>query len=201
MRSWRIAIPLRCLLALPVIAWLARRTVLAASTGSRAEAEPKRVLMLHSYGLRFKPWTDYAQIIRSEIVRAAQRPVDFNDHSLLNAEQSGEKSEGPFVEYLHALYAENPPDLIMAIGAPAANFVQRYRPRMFPATPMVFTAVERRRVNSRMLTQNDAVAAVAYDPPAIFDNILRVLPLTKAIAIVSGVTFVNEFDVSMFRRG
>ena len=71
--------------------------------------------MLHSYGLRFKPWTDYAQIIRSEIVRAAQRPVDFNDHSLLNAQQSGEKSEGPFVEYLHALYAENPPDLIMAL--------------------------------------------------------------------------------------
>ena len=201
MRSWRIAIPLRCRLALPVIAWLARGTVLAASTGSRAEAEPKRVLMLHSYGLRFKPWTDYAQIIRSEIVRAAQRPVDFNDHSLLNAQQSGEKSEGPFVEYLHALYAENPPDLIMAIGAPAANFVQRYRPRMFPATPMVFTAVERRRVDSRMLTQNDAVAAVAYDLPAIFDNILRVLPLTKTIAIVSGVTFANEFDVSMFRRG
>ena len=201
MRSCRIAIPLRCCLTLPVIAWLARGTVLAASTGSRAEAEPKRVLMLHSYGLRFKPWTDYAQIIRSEIVRAAQRPVDFNDHSLLNAQQSGKKSEGPFVEYLHALYAEKPPDLIMAIGAPAANFVQRYRPRIFPATPMVFTAVERRRVDSRMLTQNDAVAAVAYDLPAIFDNILRVLPLTKTIAIVSGVTFANEFDVSMFRRG
>jgi hypothetical protein len=66
---------------------------------------------------------------------------------------------------------------------------------------MVFTAVERRRVDSRMLTQNDAVAAVAYDLPAIFDNILRVLPLTKTIAIVSGVTFANEFDVSMFRRG
>ena len=31
--------------------------------------EPKRVMMLHSFGLRFKPWTDYAQIIRSEIIR------------------------------------------------------------------------------------------------------------------------------------
>ena len=27
-------------------------------------AETKRVLMLHSFGLRFKPWTDHARIAR-----------------------------------------------------------------------------------------------------------------------------------------
>ena len=83
--------------------------------------------MLHSFGLRFKPWTDYAQIIRSEITRNAQRAVDFHDHSLLNARLNDDTSDGPFVDYLYALYGEHPPDLILAIGAPAANFVQRYR--------------------------------------------------------------------------
>ena len=33
-------------------------------------------------------------------------------------------------------------DLIVALGAPAADFVQRYRHRLFPKTPMLFTAVE-----------------------------------------------------------
>ena len=88
MHSWRIALPSRCLVALAVVVSLATAIVLAASTSSRADAEPKRVLMLHSFGLRFKPWTDYAQFIRSEISRRAQRPIDFHDHSLLNARLS-----------------------------------------------------------------------------------------------------------------
>src|SRR5687768_12487601 len=132
MRSWRIALSLRCLLVVAAAVSLAAAMVLAASTSSRAEGEPKRVLVLHSFGLRFKPWTDYAQIIRSEITRRSQRPVDFHDHSLLNARLADDKSDGPFVDYLHAVYAEKPPDLVLAIGAPAANFVQRYRHRIFP---------------------------------------------------------------------
>ena len=148
--------------------------------------EPKRVLMLHSFGLRFKPWTDYAQFIRSGITRGSQTPVDFHDHSLLNARLADDKADTPFVDYLYALYADKPPDLILAIGAPAANFVQRYRERIFPGTPMVFTGVEARRVQSDKLTRDDTVVAPAHDFPASFEHILRVLPRTKTIAIVNG---------------
>ena len=110
-----------------------------------ADPEPKRVLMLHSFGLRFKPWNLYAEAIRAEISRRGN--VDFQDHSLLTARLNSDKSDGPFVDYLHALNADQPPDLIVAIGAPAANFVQRHRKDLFPKTPMVFTAVQERRVD------------------------------------------------------
>jgi hypothetical protein len=142
----------RPLAALAVLVSLGAATALAGSASSPADAEPKRVLMLHSFGLRFKPWTDYAQFIRSEISRTAQQPVDFHDHSLLNARLSDDTSDGPFVDYLHALYGGKPPDLIVAIGAPAANFVQRYRKQVFRGTPMLFTAVEARRVEYDKLT-------------------------------------------------
>ena len=135
MRSWRIPSLLRCFFGLSVLFALTMGTILTASTSSRADVEPKRVLMLHSFGLRFKPWTDYAQFIRAGITRGSQTPVDFHDHSLLNARLADDKADGPFVDYLHALYADKPPDLIVAIGAPAANFVQRYRERIFPGTP------------------------------------------------------------------
>src|SRR3954447_7778737 len=108
MRSWRVALPLRCLLAWAGAASFAAAIVLATSTSSRAQ-EPKRVLMLHSFGLRFKPWTDYAQFIRSGITRRSQTPVDFHDHSLLNARLADDKADGPFVDYLHALYADKLP--------------------------------------------------------------------------------------------
>jgi hypothetical protein len=91
-------------------------------------------------------------------------------------------------------------DLIIAVGAPAANFVQQYRQRLFPAAPMIFTAVEQRRVQDDKLTENDTVVAVAYDLPAVFENILRLLPLTKTIAIVSGASPTERFWQGELRR-
>ena len=175
-------------------------TILTASTSSRADVEPKRVLMLHSFGLRFKPWTDYAQFIRSGITSKSQTPVDFHDHSLLNARLADDKADAPFVDYLHALYADKPPDLILAIGAPAANFVQRYRERIFPGTPMLFTGVEARRVQHDKLTHDDTVVAAAHDFPASFEHILRVLPRTKTIAIVNGVSPNENFWLGELKR-
>src|SRR3954452_22914864 len=101
MRSWRIALPLRCLLAWAGAALLAAAIVPATSTSSRAQVEPKRVLILHSFGLRFKPWTERTQVIRNEMSR--RKSLDFHDHSLVSARLAGDKSEGPFVDYLHAL--------------------------------------------------------------------------------------------------
>ena len=65
---------------------------------------------------------------------------------------------------------------------------------------MIFTAVEQRRVQDDKLTENDTVVAVAYDLPAVFENILRVLPLTKTIAIVSGASPTELFWQGELRR-
>ena len=97
-----------------------------------ADPEPKRVLMLQSFGFRFKPWTDFAEILRSEMSKQSKAPIDFLDHSLLTARVDDDKALAPFVDYLQALYAKRAPDLIVALGAPAAEFVQRYRHRLFP---------------------------------------------------------------------
>src|SRR3954469_8479414 len=200
MSFWRVASLLRCFRAAAVAFALATVMVLSPSTSSRADVDAKRVLMLHSFGLRFKPWTDYAQFTRAGITRESQTPVDFHDHSLLNARLNDDKSDAPFVDYLHALYADKPPDLILAIGAPAANFVQRYRERIFPGTPMLFTAVEARRVQYDKLTDHDTVAAVAHDFPASFENILRVLPRTTTIAIVNGASPNETFWLGELQR-
>ena len=119
--------------------------------------------------------------------------LEFQDHSLLNARRSSDKSDAPFVEYVRALNVDQPPDLIIAIGAPAANFVQQHRKDLFPATPMLFTAVERRRVVFDKLTEYDTVVASSNDDPVFFENMLRVLPLTKTIAIVVGVLPAETF--------
>jgi hypothetical protein len=51
---------------------------------------------------------------------------------------------------------------------------------------------EQRRVQYEKLTAYDTVVAVAHDFPAAFDNILRVLPLTKTIAVVNEIISLNS---------
>src|SRR4029077_18937735 len=97
-------------------------------------------------------------------------------------------SDAPFVEYLRTLNVDQQPDLIIAIGAPAANFVQAHRKDLFETTPMLFTAVERRRVAFDKLTEYDTVVAGSNNDAIFFENILRVLPLTTTIAIVVGAS-------------
>src|SRR3954462_2575059 len=151
-----------------------------------ADPEPKRIMMLHSFGLRFRPWTDYSEALRAELSRRAS--IEFQDQSLLNARRSSDKSDAPFVEYLRSLNLDQPPDLIVAIGAPAANFVQAHRKDLFPTTPMLYTLVERRRVDFDKLTRYDAVVAITNDDRRFFENILHVLPQTTTIAIVVGAS-------------
>ena len=81
-----------------------------------AAAEPKRVMLLHSFGRDFKPWSEYAKSIRAELDRQSPWRLDITDHSLVSARSSDEDPEAPFVEYLRALFAKQPLDLI--VGEP-----------------------------------------------------------------------------------
>ena len=156
-------------------------------------AKSKRVMLLHSFGLDFKPWSAYAKSIRSELVRQSPWPLDIVENSLVTALSSDEDPEAPFVEYLRALFAKRPLDLIVSIGAPAAAFVQRHRQRLFTATPMVFTAVDQRRVQYSSLTANDAVVALRINYWSAFENILQVLPDTKDVIVIVGTSPIEKF--------
>ena len=174
--------------------------ILLLATLGAAAAESKRVLMLHSFGRDFKPWSEYARTIRAELDRQSPWPLEITEHSLMSARSSDENPEAPFVEYLRALHATRPLDLIVSLGAPAVAFVQRHRQQLFADTPMVFTAVEQRRVQYSNLTPNDTVVAVAHSFPAVFENILRVLPETKTVAVVNGNSLNERYWLEEMRR-
>ncbi|WP_370130681.1 sensor histidine kinase [Bradyrhizobium yuanmingense] len=150
--------------------------------------QAKRVVILHSFGRDFRPWGQYAKSIREQLDRLSPWHLDIQDHSLVAARFGDEDPQAAFVSYLKALNARHQPDLIVSIGAPAANFVQRNRSNLFPRVPMVLTAVEQRRVDSANLSPEDSVVAVAHDFPRSFNTILKVLPATKRIVVVNGAS-------------
>ena len=177
-----------------VYVWIATAVVLLVSIGEataqpksgETAAQPKTVLFLQSFGANFSTWSTWSTEIRKELVRQSPWPLDVQEQSLVTARNDDDAAEAKFVEYLGALYAQRPPDLIVAIGGPAARFVQRHRADLYPTTPMLLAAVEVRRVERSMLSEQDAAVAVRFDQVALVENILRLLPETKTIAMIMG---------------
>ncbi len=177
-----------------VYMWVAAAVALVVSIGGTAAqpksgetaAQPKKILFLHSFGPNFQPWATWSREIGRELNRQSPWPLDIQEQSLVTARGGDDPSEAKFAEYLGVLYAQRPPDLIVALGAPAARFVQRHRADLFPTTPMLLAAIEVRRVDQSMLSEQDAVVGVRKDYVVLFENILRLLPETKAIAMIAG---------------
>ncbi|MET4386094.1 signal transduction histidine kinase [Bradyrhizobium sp. F1.4.3] len=167
---------------------------------SEPRGELKRVLMLYSFGREFRPWSQYARSIKGELERQTPWSLDIQEHTLLTARFNDPGPEEPFVDYLRSLYSRVPPDIVISIGAPAARFVQKYREQLFPGVPMVLTVVEERLVNRAGLTDNDTVISVQNNFKAVFGSILQVLPDTKMIAIVIGVSRLEKFWLDEIKR-
>lgn len=156
--------------------------------------------MLDSFGRDFAPWNDYESNFRAELERQLDAPFDIYEMSLTTARFADQNSEAPFVEYLHTVFDKHKLDLVVTIGAPAAAFFQKYQQQIAPTTPMILTAVEQRRVPLISLTPNDTVVAIKIDFAGMIENILRVLPDTKNIAIVIGNSPIEQYWVGEFRR-
>ena len=161
-------------------------------------ADPKRVLIIDSFGRDFAPWNEYAKRFRADLDRQWSEPIDLYETSLAiprfsDESKESEFKESQFTDYLHSLFVDRRLDLIVTIGAPAGEFAQRNRPRLFPTTPLLFGILEQRRVPPASLTANDTVLAASVDQIAIVENILRVRPKTTHVAVVIGNSPIEKY--------
>ena len=187
-------------LSIWLVAFLVAFCAALLSPESLRAVEQKRIMILHSYGQNFRPWSDYAKALRQELEGRSQWPLDIQDFSVITARAQNESAEDAFAQYLETLFSDHAPDAIVAFGAPAAGFVQRHRAGLFQNAPMVLTAIDPRRVQQAALTENDTVVASRLDIPLLFENILRLLPRTKEIAVVVGNSPNERFWVQEMQR-
>ena len=90
----------------PVLVRLLTLVFLVFVIPANAAAAPKRVLLLHSFGQDFPPWSEYSKHLRSEIFRQLPQAVDLFEATLETAQIPGELDHGPFAEYLDALFKD-----------------------------------------------------------------------------------------------
>jgi signal transduction histidine kinase len=176
------------------LVWLVATVSLVVSIGGTTAqpksgetgAQPKKILLLHTFGPNFEQGAAWSREIQRELNKQSPWPLNIQEQSLVTALDGDDAAEAKFVEYLKAIYARRAPDLIVTLGAAAARFVQQHKADTFPTTPTLLAAVEVRRVEPSMLSEQDALAGVRFDQVAAVENILQLLPETKAIAIIIG---------------
>src|ERR1700751_3386618 len=161
-------------MAFPTRSWLILLALILAAAGPAA-AEPKRVLLLPSFGPQFVPWVFMAAEFREQLFKQSTDKIDLYEASLEGARFLQTEMEGPTVDYLANLFKARKLDLIVTIGAPATFFVQKYREQFFPSTPLVIGGPEQRAIDYSKLTSNDAPVAVALDFKKWIESILQVL--------------------------
>jgi signal transduction histidine kinase len=146
---------------------------------------PKRVLIVYPFGRDFVPWSQYGKTFREELLRRSPEGIDLYETSLVSA-RSDDVEEGPFVDYLRALFVKRQPDLVVAISDPAIRFIQKHREQLFASVPAVYMGVDQRRISRIVLTKNDSLVVSDIDFNLIVESILKLLPNTNRIVVILG---------------
>jgi len=165
-----------------------------------ATAAPKRVLLLHSFGQEFAPFSEFSAAFRKDLPQQSAGPIDLYEASIETARFRDSQDEGPLVQYLRALFADRNLDLIVTIGDPATHLLQRYRAQLFPSTPVLIAATEQRLIDAEVLSANETSVGVTINFDRVVDNLLAVLPETTTVAVVIGNSPLERYWVGELRK-
>jgi PAS domain S-box-containing protein len=167
---------------------------------SAGAAEPKRVLVIHSFVSAAPPFTTHSTAFEAALTEQLGEPVDLDEVSLDMARYADSDVQEALVEYLGKRQAKWQADVVVPIGSPAGIFVARYRDRLFPGTPIVYTGMDRRRLPRDALQTNAAFVGDEVDVPGFVEDILQVAPGTTNIAVVLGATPLEQHWAGVFHR-
>jgi signal transduction histidine kinase len=164
------------------------------------EGPAKRVLMVHSFGSSAPPFTTHSTAFETTLTQEMGKRVDLDQVSLDMARYAQPDMEEAFVEFLLKRLAKWQPDLVVPIGSPAGRFVVKFRDRLFPGTPVIYTGMDRRTVPPDAITKNATFVGDDFKLAGLVQDILQLAPDTTNIEVILGATPLERYWTIEFRR-
>jgi signal transduction histidine kinase len=168
-------------------------------TANAPAAEPKRVLLVQSFGSAATPFTARLIAFETELIAKMGDRVDLDEVSLDMARYADRDIQEAIVNYLQKRQAKWQPDLVVPIGSSATIFVANYRERLFPETPILYV-VDRRLLPPGALEKNAAYIGQEIDLPGLLEDMLQVAPATKNVAVIVGTTPLEHYWQEAFQK-
>ena len=159
----------------------------------------KRVLMVHSFGSTAPPFTTHSTAFETTLTQEMGKRIDLDQVSLDMARYAQPDMEVPFVEFLLKRLAKWQPDLVVPVGSPAGRFVAKYRDRLFPQTPVIYTGMDQRTLPPGAF-QNATFVGESFNLAGLVEDILQLAPDTTNIAVVLGASPLERYWTVEFRR-
>jgi signal transduction histidine kinase len=167
--------------------------LLIGATTSQAQSPVKQILVLQSVDRGNLTLDHFTGEFRARLDQRAGKPVNVVQIVVGPTGFVG-APEHAIVDYIRSIYTNGPaPDLVMTVAGPAAVFARKYRRQLFPGTPLLFAAMDQRYLRGVPIGENETAVAVANDLPRLIDDILRVLPETKQVFMVTGSGAASRF--------
>lgn len=168
---------------------------LVAASGAYAadEDRPKRVLIVHSFGSSAPPFTTHSTAFETMLTQEMGKRVDLDEVSLDMARYAQPDMEEPFAELLQKRLSKWQPDMVVPIGSPAGRFVAKFRDRLFPQTPIIYTGMDRRTVPPEAIQNNATFIGEDFDLKGLVEDILQLKPETNNIVVILGATPLERY--------
>ncbi len=168
-------------------------SALGASRPALADERPRRVLILDSFTRGVPPFCEYILAFRSELRNRWPGPLDLFEVSFESARSPHPEDDQGLVNFVESRLSRDPVDLVVLVGEPAMRFASRHRQRLFPGAPLLHTGAEQRRLVPEFLGPQTVTVTTRFDLASAVENILQVLPATREIVVVFGVTDLERF--------
>ena len=160
--------------------------VLTPQSGAAQTARAHQVLVLQSVDRGNIVFDFFTAEFRAAIQKRAASPVTLFDF-VIAPPGFGKATDQSIVDFVQSNYADQPPDLIVTAGGPAAAFVRKNRQQLFPQSPIVFSALDERWfLRNAPLGEDESAVAVSVDKTMTIDDILELRPETQTVFVIMG---------------
>ena len=160
----------------------------------------RRVLVLYS-DERLLP----ANLIADEAIRAtfaaeSKNRIEFHSEFLDVSRFPGDAQQQRQRDFLRDKYRERLPDLVIAGGGPALEFLLKYRSELFADVPIVHCSVDAEALPKEMPDAKIAGVPIHRSAASTLELALSLQPDTRNVAVVTGSTPQDLEAAEQFRR-
>ena len=172
--------------------------------GAHLGAAPEaavRLLVLNSDGPESAAPAGFDEIsVPALQEKLGARVEEFTEYLVLNR-FTGPEHERELAQSLRTRYQNRDIRLLVTVGFPALDFARRHAEQFLAGIPVVFVAVEKRRIEGSLLPRNFTGVVHEDTWPWALGEILRLAPKTREVVVVAGsAPFDREYLEDLKKR-